>query len=284
MNTKKVGDSYEDFVANVYQMISLADQFGKTETIKIERNKKISDKRGNIREIDIYWEYMFMDQKYSTAVECKNYNSTITMEKVDAFVTKIQSLNISKGIMVTKTGFQSGAKSSAKEHGISLITIRKPNDEDFAERLTKIHLNICIKRCPIIVSNSIELSVDNEWIEENIPDFDGKIHFDEYNCNIYVTNFYKGKTFSFHDIENKFLCRDICGEHTYKNDFTDSYLIIKDKKIKITHLGFKYYVPPHLNEEIIRDFSDYLYAIMEYVGEEHKKIALLKTGERKDFE
>lgn len=160
MNSKEKGDSYEEFVRNVYTALLYSENESGVKNIKINKNIKIKDKLGNDRQIDVYWEYQILGQTYRTAVECKNYNSTISIDRVEAFATKIRTLGLSKGIMATKIGFKSGAVSISKDNNISLIIIREPADEDWEGRIKKIVLHMHYLPPPEILIDTFQPCLD----------------------------------------------------------------------------------------------------------------------------
>jgi hypothetical protein len=252
---------------------------GDIKNLKIERNVKIKDKLGNTRQIDVYWEYCMLGQVYKTAVECKNHESLISIEVVESFVTKIRSLGISRGIIATKKDYQSGAISVAKDNNIALLTIREPMDNDWEGRIRKIILNMHIKMPSTIDINSIDMQLDRNWVDNNLKNFDGKISFNCLNNEIFITNFEYGKDVSFWDLENSILSRDISGDHIWEKKFDDSFLVTGGNRYKILSLKFKYHTPIKIKKESILDFSDHLFAIMEYIGDE-KKIAILRDGKQ----
>ena len=90
----------------------------------MEKKKKLIDKNGSERDVDIYWEYELLGQIFKTAVECKDYERRISIDKIEAFATKIKNLGLNKGIFATKKGYQCGAIETAKGENISLILVR----------------------------------------------------------------------------------------------------------------------------------------------------------------
>ncbi len=66
-------------------------------------------------------------------IECKNYNSRIPIEKVEAFKTKLKRCQMDKGIMVSFKGFQRGAIEEAKISNIDLIEFRRCTRDDFID-------------------------------------------------------------------------------------------------------------------------------------------------------
>ena len=61
--------------------------------------------------------------KFRVIAECKRYTYPIEREKIVILADKVQSLGAQKGIFISTSGFQSGAITYAKEHGITLLQI-----------------------------------------------------------------------------------------------------------------------------------------------------------------
>ena len=86
------GKNYEIFVQNLQQALINAEEFMSQNNIEIERNKKITDNCGIDREFDLYWEYEVAGLTYKTVIECKDYASTISVEKIDALIGKTKDI------------------------------------------------------------------------------------------------------------------------------------------------------------------------------------------------
>lgn len=152
---------YEKLAQEIYQELINANDLN---TIDIQHNIKLTGKSGQKRQIDVYWEYKeaSIDRKF--VIECKNYNRKITLDKVDAFYSAISDLDDVKGIMVTKTGYQSGAKKVAESYGITLIELRYPNEEE--GKVGKIDLSL-----EITITQSLFL-IDEDWAKTNNIDYE----------------------------------------------------------------------------------------------------------------
>ncbi|THA07606.1 hypothetical protein D3M78_09280, partial [Rodentibacter pneumotropicus] len=125
---KNTGKGYELFVRDVQQILLNIEG---RETIKVEQNKILYDRMHNPRQFDVYWEFRIGGHLYKNVIECKDYASPISIEKIDAFVTKISDIPGLKGIFATKIGYQQGAKKKAEFHNIGLFTIREPQNDDW---------------------------------------------------------------------------------------------------------------------------------------------------------
>jgi Restriction endonuclease len=71
------------------------------------------------------------------AGKARNYSRKITLETIKSFKGVLDDVGPGKGIMVTKTGYQSGARKFAQHYGISLKLLQSPKPEDLERmRLT----------------------------------------------------------------------------------------------------------------------------------------------------
>ena len=115
---------YEKFAQEVYQELVNADVVKSTE---VRHDIKILGKSGQKHQIDVYWEYEIAGVLHKVAIECKNYNKPVPVSKVRDFYGVLSDLNNVSGIMVTKIGYQEGAKKIGNHYGISLKELRTPN-------------------------------------------------------------------------------------------------------------------------------------------------------------
>lgn len=125
---KNTGKEYETFVRDVQQI--LLNMEGK-ETIIVEQNKILTDRYGNKRQFDVYWEFKYGGYTYKNVIECKDYKSSISVEKIDAFSSKIADFPGIRGIFATTSKYQKGAKQKAEIQNISILTIREPKNDDW---------------------------------------------------------------------------------------------------------------------------------------------------------
>jgi len=77
------------------------------------------------REFDVSIRFKNGLHMFHTLIECKNYGSPVSVEKIDAFATKSRDAGASKALMFSKNGFQSGAKTVAKRHRIDLYSLKE---------------------------------------------------------------------------------------------------------------------------------------------------------------
>jgi len=79
------------------------------------------------RQFDVAIRFKVGFYEYLTLIECKDYSKPVSVEKVEAFVTKVRHQKANKAIMVSAHGFQSGAKEVASREGIELYSLRQIN-------------------------------------------------------------------------------------------------------------------------------------------------------------
>ena len=142
---------YEKFTQKIYQELVNADVL---KTTCVQHNVKLKGRSGQEHQIDVYWEYEIAGTKHKVAIECKNYNKTVAIGKVRDFYGVLCDLNNVAGIMVTKVGYQKGAKRFATEHGIMLKELRSPNPGEAIVGEIEHHFNITIRHCLFLVDEN----------------------------------------------------------------------------------------------------------------------------------
>lgn len=105
---------FEKIVAAIHQ----AESRG----AKVVWNEKI-----NGRQFDVTVRFQHGLYEYLTVVECKDNEKPVSVDKVDAFVTKSNDAKASKAIMVSSSGYQEGCSKVAEEHNIELFTLEEIN-------------------------------------------------------------------------------------------------------------------------------------------------------------
>lgn len=163
---------YEKFAQEIYKHQHLFEADGIT-SMCVKHNVILVGKSGCKHQIDVYWEYKIEGVIKKVAIECKNYNSKVSIGKVRDFYGVLSDLTDIAGIMVTKKGYQSGAKKYAAYHGINLHELRTPNrnESDLGKIELDITANISIRRRLFLL--------DEEWIKSNLSIIKGYREFYE---------------------------------------------------------------------------------------------------------
>ncbi len=172
---------FELFTQRIYQMLVNNDVLKPT---KVQHNVKLRGKSGCDHQIDVYWEYEIAGNMHRVAIECKNYNSRVPISKVREFKGVLDDLNNVNGIMVSRLGYQDGAKKYASKYGISLKELRRPGwNEIIGSITTVVHADI----------RSTLYLFDEDWVKEHNFDLD-KIRRFYANFQFEKANYWKAAT------------------------------------------------------------------------------------------
>lgn len=150
---------YERFTQEIYQQLVNLDV---VRTTTVQHDVKLEGRSGQKHQIDVYWEYEIAGNKHRVAIECKNYNKQVPIGKVRDFKGVLDDLNGVNGIMVTKVGYQEGAKKYAQEYGISLKELRTPRYGETIIGHIQNHIHSEVRYTLF--------HIDEEWAAQN--DFD----------------------------------------------------------------------------------------------------------------
>ena len=128
---------YELFTRHIYEVLINNTS---PHPINVKQNVKIKGRSGNDNQIDVYFELENNNTIQPVVIECKNYNSLVPVSRVRDFYGVLNDIggNI-KGIMVSKKGFQKGAKQFAKTYGISLVELREVPENEIIGAIQSHH-------------------------------------------------------------------------------------------------------------------------------------------------
>jgi hypothetical protein len=195
---------------------------------------KIKGASGVERQVDIYWEFKTAGVKYRLIIECKDYKTSVPLEKIDAFHAKVTDIGGAIGVFVSKNGYQRGAIELARKYGIQLREIRKPTDKDWEGYIR----NVEIRQHWMFVQNiRPSIKVDKEWAEANHY---SPTNFSGWTNNVFIEDSASESVITLQSIINK-LNRDKVGSN-FKQEFSydDAYVDFGDGKVKIKGLTLEY--------------------------------------------
>ncbi|WP_052241787.1 restriction endonuclease [Plesiomonas shigelloides] len=150
---------YEKITQSVYQAILQKEGI---DNIEVQHNVSLKGRSGVAHQIDVLWIYKQAGIEQKVLIECKNFGTSLTLEKVRNFFAVLHDIGNSSGVMVTKSGYQSGAKSFAEHYGIGLKLLRKPNEDDWEGRIKDIHVSIKAKTVLNSEDNPLVAQLDIE--------------------------------------------------------------------------------------------------------------------------
>ena len=111
---KNTGKEYEYFVESIYQALTKDERF-----TTVERDVNLEGKDGP-RQVDVLLRSEVANINLLTVIECRDYNKRLSVVHVDGLHSKLQDVNASKGVLVSRKGFSSTAKQKAARVGITL--------------------------------------------------------------------------------------------------------------------------------------------------------------------
>lgn len=120
---KNTGLSYELLVRGIFQAIHDQEEVS---NITVEHNKTL---RGKIstHQIDVYWKFRKGGIEYEAIVQARDWQSAVKQGDLFHFKCVLDDLpNQPRGIFVTRTGYQQGAKDFAAAQGIILYELGEP--------------------------------------------------------------------------------------------------------------------------------------------------------------
>jgi hypothetical protein len=275
------GRDYENFVADLQQALIDSESIMQTKLIKIEQNKIITDRCDIDREFDLYWEYEFAGVVYKNVIECKDYVSRVSIDKIDALIGKLHDIPGIKPIFATKTGYQSGAEKKAALHNIDLLIVREQNDSDWEGRFKELQLMIHCQMPATI--HEFRPIVDKEWLDTNhidISSYEERV----LNNQVFIDDVEKGEKYSLLELSNKITPLTDAPIGVFENtvETKDAYIINNDLRLKLRGYKIKYEILPPIKTETIMDFSKELKGVIEYLGKNCKK-GIFKNGNIKEF-
>ena len=284
------GRDYESFVQKIQQALINSEEYLHQKNISIERNVKITDNSGIDREFDLYWEYELAGVTYKTVIECKDYASKISIDKIDSLIGKIRDIPDIKPIFATKTGYQSGAEQKAKHNKIELLIVREQIDDDWKDKdgnpfIKEIHINMLIQSPARIKAFSPKLNKD--WIEQNTDiDTSKPISMDGLNNEIFIKDNIKNEQYSIFDLQQKLtnIKKNEYGNMSQIVEFEDGYISYKDTMLKIDSYKVDYSISKPHSMQMVIDYAKELIGVIEYVSRKtNQSTAVFKDKIIKDW-
>jgi hypothetical protein len=120
---KNTGVPYEKLVQGIFQAIHDQEEVA---TIIVEQNKTLQGKIST-HQIDVYWKFQTGGIEHEVIVQAKDWRSAVKQGDLFHFKCVLDDLpNQPRGIFVTRTGYQQGAKDFAVAQGIILYELDEP--------------------------------------------------------------------------------------------------------------------------------------------------------------
>lgn len=175
---KNTGKAFEKLAESIFNKLVVNQKYE-----KVQHNVHLEGADGP-RQIDVLITSETVGIKLHTVIECKDYNTKISVGTIDAFHSKLQDVNANKGILISKKGFSSTSVSKAKRLGISLCTAHEALSESWQpdldiniliEEIKPISINVnytgffqpgdklVSNKIPVVNGLEIHKLIENEW-------------------------------------------------------------------------------------------------------------------------
>ncbi len=156
---KNTGVPYERLARHIFEQI-LNQHSVKTITVQ---HDVILQGITTSHQIDVHWEFEAGGITYSTIVQAKDWDQPVNKGELIKFKGVLADIpGQPKGIFVTKTGYQTGAREFADKNGIPLYELREVTEDDLKNRIKTIIIKL-VSYVPHLTG--FNLIVDNEWFE-----------------------------------------------------------------------------------------------------------------------
>lgn len=268
---KNNGKDYENFVTRLQQALIDSESLMKHQNVTVETNRKIIDNCGIKREFDLYWEYELAGVTYKTVIECKDYNSKIPLEKIDALIGKIRDIPDLRAAFATKIGYQSGAKKKAELNKIDLLVVRSQSDSDWKDKNGNSYLKEIAFNLDILLPATIKSflpEIDGIWAKENTNlDLTNPPNMSLTTDQIRIEDIEMAEEYTLLQLEEKLGYSHLGkpGEFIKKQRFNDAYIYNDNLKLRLLGYEIRYSIslPQQLSFNI--DYSKELIGVIEYL-------------------
>jgi Restriction endonuclease/zinc-ribbon domain len=184
LNAHYLGSKFEDAIENIL----------KADGYLTQRNQRLSNKDGLKSEIDILAFRKTQGNEEQIAVECKNYNSNVSVDKIRDFKSKLESLEIKNGLFVTYKDISYEALKWANSYKLEIW-----NGETVKEKIYELQVG----RLGEGKTNKLEYSLPIKINYQSATkiDFDYKNQINVSNAKLIVRPFYK-LNYAIHCVRN----------------------------------------------------------------------------------
>lgn len=163
--------TYESITRYIYE--NLGGQAG----VKVKghgQNCKVVGKSTVSHQIDVLTTHSDGIHSYDTAIECKYWKQKVNKDVVMKLSAIMEDAGISKGIIVTRSGFTKDGQDYAKFKNISLVILREWNDNDHDSTPKEIELGVLQINLNITATRPKLLQIDlgNNRFLDILDEFD----------------------------------------------------------------------------------------------------------------
>lgn len=218
----------------LFERLVAAIHHAESRSAKVKWNDKIDG-----RQFDVTLRFKYGLYDYLTVIECKDYTRPVSVEKVEAFVTKSNSCKANKAIMVSSSGYQEGCTEVARKHNIELYTLKETNSiptEVLSGRLS-----------PALNIYNVQLHEKDSKSTITLPEEKNRLPYLMRNVRLQ----HKGKELSLEQLINLHYRQILKSvdetERNYEISFekdTKTFIPILEREVNVSSISFNYKIIP----------------------------------------
>lgn len=253
--------SYQKIVAGLHAL---------GEDIEVEHEYDYPVHSGGTKEMDV----VVWDRRgrytVTTLIECKFHGEPIKQEVVDSLVGVLDNSDADKGVVVSKNGFQSGAKERAEGSGIELWTLRQIiPDIDLEDRIRRVNMDVTINQPKIEV-----LDMDVRAVEEEQEGRELNATFTPQNSMIYTLDREPTGETLLNRLNQRLNSMD---EGEYTEEFEDSLLLIQGEFYQLVSVDYRVTYSSGTTEYTTDLLDDADLTLKDELGDTHEFVSLTEA-------
>jgi hypothetical protein len=129
---------WKDFEGVVAELTSQLDP-----SVSVEPNQRLIGRNSGIpRQIDVVLRGSIGPSQILVAVECKFQRRRVDVKQVGEFVTTLDDIGASRGVMVTNRGYSAGAVATAGRYGVDLLLLSEVAEHIWPQYFEKPVVNV----------------------------------------------------------------------------------------------------------------------------------------------
>ncbi len=171
-------ESYEEVARELVDRLARAHG---VQTTRLDRNVTLPG-RATANQIDVLWEFVDANGQPGRLVfECRSHKAAIKQQAMHSWRSVVDDVAVdgvaTVGVMVTTTGYQSGAQDVAETYNVVILELREPTPADTENRLCAIDFSIRL-RLPRVVDFEID-AVEMFSDQNKVAVLDGDLSIDD---------------------------------------------------------------------------------------------------------
>jgi hypothetical protein len=155
------GRAYERLIQTLYDQIL---RLNGVQGVTVEHDVTLQGLKAT-HQIDVFWKFTLAGIEHQVIIQAKNWATAVDQGAVllfDAVLTDLPGQP--RGVMVARSGFQSGASDVARAKGIVLYELREPEDADFEGGVKQINIGVALH---VPEFRNFSLVLDEAWVAEH---------------------------------------------------------------------------------------------------------------------